>query len=144
MILWDVNVLVQACVPKAPHHRVFRNALQESLRGAERFALYGPILSGVLRICTHPRIFKPPADPQTVFPFLEHLRGDKRAIEVGPGPRHWAIFRDLVGALGLRGGDITDAWFAALAIEHGCEWWTGDSGFQRFPGLRLRLLTPRE
>ena len=32
------------------------------------------------------------------------------------------------------------AWFAALAIEHGCEWVTLDRDFERFPGLRWRLL----
>jgi predicted nucleic acid-binding protein len=31
-----------------------------------------------------------------------------------------------------------DAYFAALAIEHGCEWITADRGFARFPGLRWR------
>jgi len=35
---------------------------------------------------------------------------------------------------------LTDAWFAALALEQDCEWWTADFGFTRFPGLRLRLL----
>jgi len=30
------------------------------------------------------------------------------------------------------------AFFAALAIETGCEWITTDRGFSRFPGLRWR------
>ena len=31
---------------------------------------------------------------------------------------------------------LTDAWLAALAIEHGCEWITFDRDFARFTGLR--------
>ena len=56
--------------------------------------------------------------------------------------RHWTTFQDLVLNLDLRGGDVTDAWFAALAMEQGCEW-TADAGFARFPGLRLRLFGER-
>jgi predicted nucleic acid-binding protein len=50
------------------------------------------------------------------------------------------IFRNLVLENGIRGADTTDAYLAALAMEHGCEWWTTDSGFSRFPGLRWRNL----
>jgi predicted nucleic acid-binding protein len=35
---------------------------------------------------------------------------------------------------------VPDAWFAALAIEHGCEWITEDRDYARFPGLRWRSL----
>jgi len=43
--------------------------------------------------------------------------------------RHWL-------ERALEGNDIPDAWFAALAIEAGCEWITLDRGFARYPGLR--------
>ena len=33
---------------------------------------------------------------------------------------------------------IQDAWFAALAIESGCEWITTDRDYARFPGLIWR------
>jgi predicted nucleic acid-binding protein len=38
-----------------------------------------------------------------------------------------------------RGPRLTDAWFAALAIEFGCTWITVDRDFARFPGLTWRL-----
>ncbi|TLZ03430.1 MAG: type II toxin-antitoxin system VapC family toxin, partial [Gammaproteobacteria bacterium] len=31
-----------------------------------------------------------------------------------------------------------DAWFAALAIESGCDWITTDRDYARFPGLTWR------
>ena len=37
-----------------------------------------------------------------------------------------------------RGNLITDAWFAALAIESGSEWITVDRDYARFPGLKWR------
>jgi len=57
-----------------------------------------------------------------------------------PGERHWDIFRDLCVATGTRGGDTTDAWYAALAIEWGCEWVTFDRDFLKFPGLKCTIL----
>ena len=33
---------------------------------------------------------------------------------------------------------VTDAWYAALAIEWGCEWITFDRDYARFPGLKWR------
>jgi hypothetical protein len=59
---------------------------------------------------------------------------------VSPGSRHWRIFEDLVVQSSIRGGDTTDAYLAALALEHGCQWWTTDAGFKRFPGLRWKNL----
>jgi predicted nucleic acid-binding protein len=38
----------------------------------------------------------------------------------------------------LEGPLVTDAYVAALAIEHGCELITTDSDFSRFQGLRWR------
>jgi hypothetical protein len=40
-----------------------------------------------------------------------------------------------------RGPRVTDAWYAALAIEWGCEWITLDRDYARFPGLRWRVPT---
>ena len=55
---------------------------------------------------------------------------------IEPGDRHWAVFRRLCTDTGMRGRRVTDAWFAALAIEWGCEWITTDRDYARFPGLR--------
>jgi len=36
------------------------------------------------------------------------------------------------------GNLVCGAWYAALAIEHGCEWVTDDADFARFADLRWR------
>jgi hypothetical protein len=59
---------------------------------------------------------------------------------IQPGPRHWTIFRDLCRKTNASGNLLPDAWLAALAIEHGCEWITTDRDFAGFPGLRWRTI----
>jgi uncharacterized protein len=59
-----------------------------------------------------------------------------QAIE--PGPRHWGIFRDVCRRARVSGNLVQNAWYAALAIESGCEWITTDRDYARFEGLRWR------
>jgi len=54
------------------------------------------------------------------------------------GTRHFAIFEDLSPKAAASGNLVQDAWFAALALESGCEWITTDGDFARSPGLRWR------
>jgi predicted nucleic acid-binding protein len=56
-----------------------------------------------------------------------------------PGRSHWLLFTRLCREAKISGPLVTDAWFAALAIEHGCQWITLDRDFARFPGLRWSL-----
>jgi toxin-antitoxin system PIN domain toxin len=140
MILFDVNVLVNAAVTASPHHGPCLQALQDAVASGERIGSNATIRAGMVRICTHARIFQPPMPTAHAFAFLEHLDrlGKTRAAE--PGPRHWPLFRDFVSTCRLSGSGVTDAWFAALAIEHDAEWWTCDAGFGTYPGLRWRNL----
>ncbi|MGH9897050.1 MAG: PIN domain-containing protein [bacterium] len=55
---------------------------------------------------------------------------------IEPSRRHWDIFVGLCTS--IQGPLVTDAYLAALAIEHGCELVTTDSDFARFRGLRWR------
>jgi toxin-antitoxin system PIN domain toxin len=122
---------------ESPHHAVCLARLEEVLE-AERFAVSELILAAVVRIATNRRVWKKPASSSRAFDFVEGLREHPGAVRITPGPRHWRLFRDLATATGCRGADTTDAYLAALALEHGCEWWTADAGFARFKGLRWR------
>ncbi|MDH5804709.1 MAG: VapC toxin family PIN domain ribonuclease, partial [Gemmatimonadota bacterium] len=48
------------------------------------------------------------------------------------------IFQKVASGADARGNLAQDAYFAALAIESGCEWITTDRDYARFPGLRWR------
>src|SRR5947209_2183801 len=124
----------------SPHHRVCRAAVETILAGPEGYAVNELVLAAVVRISTNPRVWRTPATPTSAFGFGNAMRTHPRATPVAPGARHWRIFEDLVSSVGISGSDTTDAYLAALAQEHGCEWWSTDKGFARFPGLRWRNL----
>lgn len=138
MVLLDVNVLVGAMRTDAPRHDVMR-AVLESLRASpEPFALCDPVLSGALRILTHPRIFTPPTPAPAALHFVQVLRSSPNALMLAPGPRHWALFVELLERAPALGNLVSDAWIAALALEHGCEVLSDDADFARLPGVRWR------
>ena len=138
MILTDVNVLVHAFREDAPRHQGFNTWLVERTTAAEPFGLSDLVLSGVVRVLTHPHVFTPATPLDRALAFVDALRARRNAVVLGPGPRHWDIFHHLCVRAGARGNLVPDAFHAALAIEHGCEWQTTDRAFARFPGLRWR------
>lgn len=138
VILPDVNVLVHAFRADAPRHAEYQEWLRASFSAREPVGLSELVLSGVVRVLTHPRVFAPPTPLDNALTFTEALRAQTNSVLVHPGPRHWEIFTNLCRAGGAKGNLVPDAYLAALAIEHGCEWITSDRDFARFPGLRWR------
>lgn len=138
MILPDVNVLVYAFHEGAPDHRRYRRWLEEAVTSDEPMAVSDLVLSGFVRIATHPRVFSPPAPVGEALAFTAALRSQPNAVPVAPGPRHWEIFARLCRTVNAKGNLVLDAYLAALAIESGSEWISTDRDFSRFPGLRWR------
>ena len=138
MILPDVNVLVYAFREAAPGHARYRDWLHERVASSEAFGLSDLVLSGVVRVLTHPAIFSPPAPTDAALEFVDALRQQPNAVVLSPGPRHWEIFSKLCHSARAKGNLVPDAYHAALAIEHGCEWITTDRDYSRFTGLRWR------
>ena len=138
MILPDVNVLVYAHRADTPRHHEYRSWLLELTNGNEAFGLSDQVLSGFLRVVTHPRVFADPSPLEQAVRFAEQLRGAANRVEIAPGARHWEIFLRLCRDAGARGNLVPDAWLAALAIESGSEWITTDRDYARFPGLHWR------
>ncbi len=102
------------------------------------------MLSGFVRVVTHPRVFDPPDTVAAALAFADAVRSQPGVVMVAPGERHWAIFANLCRLTEARGNLVPDAYLAALAIETGAEFITADRDFSRFPGLRWRhpLATP--
>lgn len=136
----DVNVLVSAFREDAPHHRLCREWLEAGLRNEALIGVSELVLSGVLRILTHRRIFDPPTPLGAALEFVAELRTQPRVAVLTPGDGHWRIFVDLCRRAHATGNRIPDAYHAALAIQHGGEWVTLDRGFAAYPGLRFRNL----
>ncbi len=136
MILPDVNVLVYAHREDSERHAEYRSWMESVLEGPAAFGISDLVLSGFLRIVTHPRIFERPTPLPVAIDFVSSVRGRKQCVLVQPGPRHWSIFMSLCEAIKPAGNLVPDAWLAALAIESGSELITTDRHFSRFPGLR--------
>ncbi len=135
MILADVNVLIYAFRQDSIRHLGAKRWLDRVVAGDARFGMSPLALSAVARITTNPRAYKEPSTIAEAFTYCDNLLNQPHCEIVEPSDRHWEIFTRLCIETGTRGARVTDAWFAALAIEHGCKWITYDRDFARFPGL---------
>lgn len=138
MILTDVNVLVYAHREDAPDHAAYRQWLEALIQDDQAYGVAELVLSGFLRVVTHPRVFNPPSALADGLAFAQLLRGQPNAVLIAPGPRPWDILAGLWRGAAVKGNLVPDAYLAALAIESGSEWVTTDRDYRRFPGLRWR------
>ena len=138
MILPDVNVLLYAFRDDSLDHPRYRAWLDRLVNGHEPYGMSPQVLCSVARIATHPRIYVAPSRLEHALTFARVLVEQPHCSVVQPGARHFTIFDDLCRCAVTNDNLVQDAWFAALAIESGCEWITTDGDFARFPGLRWR------
>jgi toxin-antitoxin system PIN domain toxin len=138
LILADVNVLIYAFRGESPLHGPCKAWLAAVVSGDARFGVSPLALSALARITTDRRIFAQPSSIEDAFGFCDDILNQPHCEIIEPGERHWPIFKRLCDETGIRGRGITDVWYAALAIEHGCVWITYDRGFARFPELAWR------
>jgi toxin-antitoxin system PIN domain toxin len=139
MILPDVNILVHAFRSDSAEHKRCRSWLDGMVNGDARYGMAPQALSAVIRITTHPKVFVRPSSMEEVLRFCNVLLDQPQCVVIQPGERHWEIFTRLCTEADVRGNLVPDAWFAALAMESGCEWITLDRDYARFPGLRWRV-----
>jgi uncharacterized protein len=132
----DVNVLLYAFREESERHREFRGWLESALGAAERVALFEPVLAAVLRIATHPGIYRTPAPRASAEAFVDACLASPAAVPLRAGEQHWELFRDLCGRADAKGNLVQDAYLAALALEHNCTYLTTDRDFAKFPRLR--------
>jgi uncharacterized protein len=139
VILPDVNVLIYAFRFDSVDHAQYKDWLEGIVNGPAAYGISPQVLAAVVRICTHPKVFKEPSSTNETFEFCDILLTQQNATVIEPRERHWHLFRKLSQDAKANGNLVPDAWNAALAIESGCEWITTDRDYSRFPGLRWRL-----
>lgn len=141
MLMPDVNILVNAHRTEAKGHAKYAKWLVDVINANEPFAISEIVLSGFIRICTNPKIFKPATSIKVVFEFIDSITEQPNCCLFRPGNRHWGIFRELCEQYDVQGKLVADAYHAALAIEYGCEWVSADTDFQIFAkSLRWQYL----
>ena len=139
MILPDVNVLIGAFRDDAGDHSICKPWLDRVVKGQAPFGISPLALGAVVRVTTNPRSYKKPSTVEEALAYGDDLLSQPHCQIVEPGERHWAIFKRLCVSADIKGPRVTDAWFAALAIEQGCTWITFDRDYARFPELAWRV-----
>jgi toxin-antitoxin system PIN domain toxin len=138
MRLLDVNVLINAHRREADRHKDYREYVESMVNGDQTYAVSDVVINGFVRVVTNQRAWRPSTPLDDALRFGESVRNQPHAVVVGPGERFWGIFTRICRQAGVTAKLVPDAYLAALAMEHGCEFITADRDFARFPGLRWR------
>ena len=120
MILPAVNGLAYAHREDAVDHARYQQWLEETIQSGQPYAISDHVLSGFLRVVTHPRVFTTPSPIRLALDFARQVREQANCQVIAPGSRHWQIFTGLCQSISATGNLVPDVWFAALAIESGC------------------------
>ena len=138
MDLPDVNVLIHAFRTDSPQHPACRSWLDRTFEARQPLAISRQTLASVVRITTNRRSFREASALDDALGFCDDILANHYCDLVEPGRRFWPIFANLLMTTQTTGPTVTNAWFAALAIEWNCEFVTLDRDFARFPGLRCK------
>lgn len=136
MKIVDVNILLYAVNPDAPHHDRIVEWWEEQLNGDESIGLGWAAAVGFLRVSTHPRIFPLPLTAERAIAHIDTWLALDIVTLVTETRDHWRTLRGLLTDAGVAGNLAADAHLAALAVTHGASLASCDADFARFQGLR--------
>lgn len=141
----DVNVLVAAHHATHPHHETSAQwVLQMRSNGQGTvleapLTLFMPVISGFLRLVTHPKIFIQPSTSAQAVDFVDWLIEDTNTRLLGQ-TAEWPYFRKLILEQKLQANHVPDAWLASLALSLGEPFVTFDKGFRQLLPKSLLLM----
>ena len=136
MIVPDINLLVYAYNNSDRHHTVARRWWEGLVNGTETIGLPWVVMTGFVRIMTHPGILTHPASPAQAMGYVRDWLRYGHITPLNPGLEHLALLQQNLAAAGAGADLVPDAHIAALAMEHQAEVHSNDSDFGRFPGLQ--------
>nr|WP_281965569.1 TA system VapC family ribonuclease toxin [Serinicoccus marinus] len=144
MLALDVNVLVGALHRGSPGHTTLRPWLERAVDGEEVVGISDAVLTGTLRVVTHPRVFTTPATVPEAAASISNLLRHPNVRTLRTLAGHWQLVLDLCERAGATGNLVADAAHAATAMQHGATLISDDADFARFPGVAWRRpLDPR-
>lgn len=136
MILPDANLLIYAVDADSAHHKKARRWLEELLSGTTPVGLAWVVILAFLRVTTRAGILRHPLCPERALEFVDSWLAQPYVHALGPGDGHWRVLRQLLLGVGTAGNLTSDAHLAAMALERGCDVYSTDGDFARFPGVR--------
>ncbi len=109
------------------------------MTGPETLWFGWPTLIAYLRISTHPRIFGQPLSAEKAVGNVEPLLDLPQVRVLSEGDGFWSCYRQVSGALNVRGNLVPDAHLVALLLEHDVPvLYTNDADFKKFDVLEIR------
>ena len=139
MIGSDVNLLVYAHNDNDhQRHSAARRWWIGLVDGTEPVSLPWIVITGFIRVVTHPRIMAYPLTTEQAVGCVQNWLGRDHVAPIDPGPEHLALLRQNLAGAASGANLVPDAHIAALAMEYGAEVHSNDTDFARFPGLRWR------
>ena len=138
MILVDANVLLYAEDKLCPQHDKARQWWVSQLSGDSPVCLCWMVITAFIRIGTNRRVFKYPLSLKKAVNRIQSWIDQPCTRLIQPTEQHWQILQDMLIHGQAVDNLVTDAYIAALAIEHGCVLYSTDSDFSRFPNLKWK------
>lgn len=139
----DVNVVLAAARPDHEHHLIAAQWWREALSEAtpERpIRLLPVVVSGFLRVVTHPKVFATPSPINAAVAHVDALLTLPNVIYESTNG-DWPTFKKLCVDRSLTGNRIPDAWIAAVVDRLGEHLATFDKDFRKLlPRSRLTVL----
>ena len=137
MNLIDANILLYAYNASSNYHGKAKQWLEGIFSSTQPVGLAWLTILAFLRIATNFRAFERPLAERDAAAIVSRWLNLPMVRLFDPGPRHWSIYSGLIVNSQVRGPLMTDAYLAAIAIEHGLVLCTNDKDFTRFAGLRV-------
>lgn len=136
VIVPDVNVLVHAMNTECRHHEKAWAWWSGALEGNEHIGFAWSVVTGYLRVTTHPRIMPKPLPFELAASDVRSWLSLPLTLTLVPGPDHLHAMERLMSGAGS-GADLTpDVHLAALVLENGGTVYSQDADFARFDGVR--------
>lgn len=136
MILVDVNLLVYVVNKDSPFHAKAISWWETQMQSGEIIGLSWNSLYGFLRVVTNPKAVPHPLTLETAFERVDEWIALPQVQVLQPTDTHFSHFKRALEGKSASPKRISDAHFAALAIEHNCELCSADGDFAKFSGLR--------
>lgn len=140
LAILDANVLIYAFNPLDTSHPAARRWLEGMLSGDDIVAIPMLAITSLLRIATHPSLDRIPQRLADALRFVEELIALPNVRVLHTDASHWLELKRVLEESGVAGTRITDAQFAALALQHNATLYSTDKDFRRFP--RLQWVNP--
>ena len=138
MILVDANLLFYAEDALSPKHKEARVWWDAALSGEHQVGLAWITCLAYIRVLTNSRAVQSPLSIEEATTTVDRWLEQPNVVILEPTVGFWSILQHLLVESQAIANLSSDAYLAALAIDHDCELCSTDADFSRFKGLRWR------